>query len=548
MAALYNLERPTTLSEVVGQDNIKRQLAAAGGADSTLQSMLFIGPRGTGKTSTARIWAKTVNCEHPAEDGSPCGECPTCRAIAEGSCIDVLELDAASNNGVDDVHQVIAQAQYAPAAKKKVFILDEVHMFSTAAWNALLKTIEEPPKDAVFILCTTEENKVPSTIISRCRKFMFERLGVDTIKEHLQNICDKHGKCADADALTLIARASDGCMRDALSILESFFDNDNIITDIVAGTLGLSDENLTFDCLEAIMRGDAKAAIGSFRGAVKNGGSVASFIKALVSALTDVLYLLQGASADSIINTAVYKERAVAFKAHIGIDRAMELTSRLSEVYGSIGKAADAEFLVEASILQTLTYQSELEALRGRVEALEKGAIRPTQQAVAISEQVSEPEPEEEVTLQDIPDEDAFFDQMAQEMMGADEEVGGYDLSGLDAELPDVQDAGFGGVETDTSEPAEEPTPVEPQEKSVDKSMFHVVKKADDGTEERGTDVSDDTDVLDLLPPGTKVIGLEELEANANETGADDAVETEDGAGESTALPAFGFDGLDGWL
>lgn len=549
MAALYNIERPTTLSEVVGQENIKRQLLAAGGTESTLQSMLFIGPRGTGKTSTARIWARTVNCENPAEDGSPCGECPTCRAIAEGSCIDVIELDAASNNGVDDVHRVIEQAQYAPAARKKVFILDEVHMFSGAAWNALLKTIEEPPKDVVFILCTTEENKVPATIISRCRKFMFERLGVDIVKEHLAAICDKHGKCADSDALTLIARASDGCMRDALSILESFFDNDNIITDIVASTLGLSDENLVFDCLEAIQDGNAKDAIGSFREAIKGGGSISAFVKALVTALTDVLYLLQGAAVDSIINTAVYRERAAKFQSKVSIDRAMELTSKLSEVYGSIGRATDAEFLVEASILQTLSYQSELDALRKRVEALEKNGV--VVQTTAPVEVQPEPAVEEADVSKDIPDEASFYDQMADEMADGKAEDYGIDLSGLDADLPEAKDYGFSNRVEPAQEdvmPEPEPKPVQEEVKAVDKTMFHVVEPKEP-EKPRPAATEDLTDILDLLPNGTKVVGLEELEAKADGATTETAVETEDGTDEgATVLPGFGFDGLDGWL
>ena len=197
--AIYNEYRPLTLEEVRGQEPIKNQLKAMFESGSVPNALLFVGPRGTGKTTIARIVARFVNCSDP--HGDPCNECESCKSILAGASPDVLELDAASNNKVDDVRAIIENAQYSPVGNMKVYILDEVHMFSQGAWNALLKILEEPPKNVLFILCTTEEQKIPATIVSRCRKMYFERVELSEIVDFMEDICEEKMKAYDKDAL-----------------------------------------------------------------------------------------------------------------------------------------------------------------------------------------------------------------------------------------------------------------------------------------------------------------------------------------------------------
>ena len=368
--AIYNEYRPLTLEQVRGQDIIKNQLKAMFESGSVPNALLFVGPRGTGKTTIARIVARFMNCEAP--QGDPCNSCKSCKEILAGTSSDVLELDAASNNKVEDVRGIIENAQYAPIGKTKVYILDEVHMFSQGAWNALLKILEEPPKDVLFILCTTEEQKIPATIVSRCRKMYFERVELGEIVEFMEDICEEKGVAYDKDALLLIARASEGCVRDALSILESFLDVDAVVVDNVAKTLGLSGEDAVFNILEGVVTGNATAAIGSLKEATGRGVSLSGLVKSLIGAVSDALFIKQGADIKAVLNTALYKKRLAKFIEVIDSDRALELIGCLSEIYGSISKTPDAGFLVESSLLKAVQYESELGKLRERINALEK--------------------------------------------------------------------------------------------------------------------------------------------------------------------------------
>ena len=238
--ALYRKWRPRDFDEVRGQDAIVRTLRNQIIYRRIGHAYLFCGTRGTGKTSIAKLFAKAVNCQNP-ENGNPCNCCPSCRAINQASSMDVIEIDAASNNGVDNVREIREQVQYSPVSGKyKVYIIDEVHMLSPGAFNALLKTLEEPPSYVIFILATTEKHKIPVTILSRCQKYDFKRIPIDTITRHLSILMDKEGIDATPEALTYIARVADGSMRDALSLLDqciSFYLGQTLTYDNVLSVL-----------------------------------------------------------------------------------------------------------------------------------------------------------------------------------------------------------------------------------------------------------------------------------------------------------------------
>lgn len=230
---LYRQYRPQTFDEVVGQDMPVSALRHAVMTGKLAHSYLFCGQHGTGKTTIAKILARAVNCESP-HNGNPCNECPCCKSILAGSNLDIVEMDAASNNGVDDIRPIVSDVNFAATtARKKVYIIDEVHMLSKGAFNALLKTIEEPPKNVIFIFATTELEKIPSTIVSRCQKFDFKRIPVNLMMERLRSICNDTGIKISDDALRLVAARSDGALRDALSLLDQVsvvFNNGEPIT------------------------------------------------------------------------------------------------------------------------------------------------------------------------------------------------------------------------------------------------------------------------------------------------------------------------------
>ena len=242
--ALYRKWRPASFEDVRGQDHVVQTLKNQIVSDRIGHAYLFCGTRGTGKTSIAKIFAKAVNCESPV-DGSPCGECRTCKNIAAGSSLNVVEIDAASNNGVENIREIRDEVQYPPTeGKYRVYIIDEVHMLSTGAFNALLKTLEEPPSYVIFILATTEVQKIPVTVMSRCQRYDFKRITVDTIVTHLQKLTEAEHISVEDKALAYIAKAADGAMRDALSLLDqcvAFHYGEVLTYDNVLDVLGAVD-------------------------------------------------------------------------------------------------------------------------------------------------------------------------------------------------------------------------------------------------------------------------------------------------------------------
>ncbi|NLI53244.1 MAG: DNA polymerase III subunit gamma/tau [Clostridiales bacterium] len=277
--ALYRQYRPARFAEVIGQEHITTTLKHQVASDRPAHAYLFCGTRGTGKTTSARILARAVNCLSP-EDGEPCGKCEACLATAAESASDITEIDAASNNSVNDVRDLIENAQYAPLKlRRRVFIIDEVHMLSGAAFNALLKTLEEPPEHILFILATTEPQKLPATIISRCQRFDFHRLSIANIKLTLSSVLERAGASIEDGGLTLIARAAQGGMRDALSLADQClaFCGDHVTTQNVYDVLGSMEDAFLFEISNALLRSDAPGALRQLDGIVQAGRDLSVF-------------------------------------------------------------------------------------------------------------------------------------------------------------------------------------------------------------------------------------------------------------------------------
>ena len=284
--------RPDSFESLIGQDNIARTLKNSIQRGQLAHAYLFCGPRGVGKTSAARIFAKTINCAHPGPDLEPCGECDSCRSFAEGRSYCIHELDAASNNGVDDIKTLMDQVQIPPqVGRYSVFIIDEVHMLSQSAFNAFLKTLEEPPAHAIFILATTEKHKILPTILSRCQTYDFNRIGVPDIVRNLRDIAGKEGVNVDDESLHVIAHKADGAMRDALTLFDqtvAFCGTDVRYEDVIRN-LGVLDYEYSFRLVEAFLAGDYAAALLIFDEILSKGFNAQHFIAALSAHLRDLL-------------------------------------------------------------------------------------------------------------------------------------------------------------------------------------------------------------------------------------------------------------------
>lgn len=306
--------RPATFATVVGQKNLTATLKNSISSGRLAQAYLFCGPRGVGKTSCARIFARTINCEHPTADGEACGECDSCKAITRGNSFNLIELDAASNNSVDDIRNLIEQVNVPPQqGSYKVFIIDEVHMLSPAAFNAFLKTLEEPPKYAIFILATTEKHKVIPTILSRCQIYDFKRISVDDMVEHLKYVAADRGVEADPRALGIIARKADGAMRDALSIFDQVAasSNGNISYESALGSLNVLDYDYYFRLVNAFAAGSVPDALLIYKEIRDKGFDSLFFINGLASHVRD---LMAAADPRTIPLLEIDAETAASFK------------------------------------------------------------------------------------------------------------------------------------------------------------------------------------------------------------------------------------------
>lgn len=366
--AIYNTERPMSFNEVLGQDKVTKTFEGILKSKKIPNAFLFVGTRGTGKTSSARLWARYLNCEHPTENG-PCNCCPSCKAAIEGNSMDIIELDAASNNGVADIHKVLEMADYAAVGKRKVVILDEVHMLSQAAFNVLLKPFEDG-SNAFFILCTTEEHKVPAAITSRCSKFIFEQIADDVIVGKLKEICDKYGKQYEDTGLELIARASKGGMRDSQSILEQFMSEECITENLVKERLGITDEGNIFAILKGIVTGKFAEAVLALRELQTKGKSMQKLAKDLQSALITTVAYIEGDTA--IKGTSEYIDGLKTFVGAItDVKLLIPLIEEISNIIQSLKTDEDIALSLQSVIATSSLQAKEDNKLLERVERLE---------------------------------------------------------------------------------------------------------------------------------------------------------------------------------
>ena len=372
--ALYRKWRPKTFDGVVGQKHITETLKNQIITGRLSHAYLFIGTRGTGKTTCAKILAKALNCQHP-ENGNPCGKCPACAGIEDGSILDVVEIDAASNNGVDNVRQLREEAVFSPVSvKKRVYIIDEVHMLSTAAFNALLKILEEPPEHLTFILATTELNKVPATILSRCQRHSFKRLDVAVITEHLEYVASCEGLKLEHEAAELIAGLAEGGMRDALSLLDQCSGAEDITVDTVYSAMGLAGNRRTAKLLDYTIKRNTEAALELFDELWTDGKDPATLLGELNTLLRDCMMLSVAPRAGANLLSGRFDREILAVfckkltKAEL-LCRINTVSDYLIKIRGAKSPRLCAEMCLVALCDPSLT--EGLDELRARVSRLE---------------------------------------------------------------------------------------------------------------------------------------------------------------------------------
>ena len=375
--ALYRKWRPQAFSDVVGQGAICETLKTQIENGRLGHAYLFAGSRGTGKTTCAKILAKAINCESPI-NGDPCNQCPTCKGITSGEILDVVEIDAASNNGVDGVRELRDEAIYSPAsAKKRVYIIDEVHMFSNSAFNALLKILEEPPAHVLFILATTELHKVPATILSRCQRFTFKRIDANDIKERLSYIANAENISADDSALEFIARLSDGGMRDALSIFEqcAAYGKATVTVETVEQVVGLAGSSAMTELVDAISENDCGRAIEILSDLYNGGRDLISVLGELSAYLRDLLvYKVAGDGGINRMNLSLDKTALEKHLQKFENNRLISALSTISDTLSTIGASANKRIDAEICIIRITTGagKNDESALLQRIEALER--------------------------------------------------------------------------------------------------------------------------------------------------------------------------------
>ena len=395
--ALYRRYRPARFEDFVGQEAVIKTLRSQVMSGRIAHAYLFCGTRGTGKTSTAKVFARAVNCEHP-ENGDPCGQCATCRALSEESSLDILEIDAASNNGVDEIRDLREKVKYPPqVGRYRVYIIDEVHMLSAGAFNALLKTLEEPPAYVVFILATTEPQKLPATILSRCQRFDFHRIPMNQIIARMKVAVEQEGIAAEDAALARIARAAEGGMRDAWSIMDMCLgyaqeDGAGLTEALVLRVLGAADRGFLFDFADRLIGADAAGALEMIDGMMRMGREVQVFVRD-VSAHLRALMLADVCGEEHAADLLdVTQEDAAAYVSQArrtSHTRLMRMLDLFLASETDMKWASQPRFALETAAIRACEPEEslQLEALVARVDELE----RKLREGVVVAQQAAAP-------------------------------------------------------------------------------------------------------------------------------------------------------------
>lgn len=385
--ALYRKFRPDTFEDVRGQEHIVTTLKNQMNANRIGHAYLFCGTRGTGKTTVAKILAKAVNCENP-RDGSPCNECETCRAIQAGTSMNVIEIDAASNNGVDNIREIREEVAYRPTrGKYKVYIIDEVHMLSTGAFNALLKTLEEPPSYVIFILATTEAHKIPVTILSRCQRYDFRRITIDTIAGRLWELLNAEGVEAEERAVRYVAKAGDGSMRDALSLLDqciAFYMNQTLTYDKVLEVLGTVDTEVFSQLLRRVIAQDVIGCIRLLEELVNRGKEMGQFVSDFTWYMRNLLLVGSAEGTEDVLDVSRETLSGMQEESRmVNAETLMRYIRIFSELSGQLRYSSQKRVLVEVALIKLCrpametNMDSVLDRLRVLEEKLENGIPMP---------------------------------------------------------------------------------------------------------------------------------------------------------------------------
>lgn len=378
--ALYRKFRPQTFADVKGQDHIITTLRNQVNGGRLGHAYLFCGTRGTGKTTIAKILARMVNCEAPTEDG-PCCQCASCKAIAEGNSMNVIEIDAASNNGVDNIREIVEEVSYSPVGGKyKVYIIDEVHMLSIGAFNALLKTLEEPPSYVIFVLATTEVHKIPITILSRCQRYDFKRIGIDTISDRLRELVDIEGMQVEDRALKYVAKVADGSMRDALSLLDqcvAFNFGQTLTYDKALDILGAVDTSIFSKMLRLILADDIIGSVELLEDIVMSGRELGQFITDFTWYLRNLM-LVKSCDDDAVQDLLdISSEHMKLLKEEAGMlemDTIFRYIGVFSELSTSIKYSSQKRIAIEMALIKLCRPAMQVgdDAVLDRIRKVEK--------------------------------------------------------------------------------------------------------------------------------------------------------------------------------
>lgn len=386
--ALYRKWRPLIFEDIVEQEHVVRTLKNTVKTGRVAHAYLFCGTRGTGKTTMAKVFSRAVNCEKP-NDGNPCNECSICRGILDGSNMDVIEIDAASNNSVDNMRQIIDEVLYAPSnSRYKVYIIDEVHMLSTGAFNALLKTLEEPPGHVIFLLATTESHKLPATILSRCQKFEFRRIPVDSIVARLDRIANSMNVTYEDNALRLIAKVADGALRDAISILDQCIalNPQKLCYDEVIEVVGISTTEFVLNVVNSIIKKDVVSIIKEIEALVTDGKDITQFVRELVQYLRDMLVCKITNKPEDVIDVTSYVlEELKRSCEEVSADIIVLMIKELSVLEGRLKWSNNQRILLEVTLIKicednfindSMTLEDKIRGLEAKLKQVLKEGIR----------------------------------------------------------------------------------------------------------------------------------------------------------------------------